>query len=252
MSVLVSGTSSGLGRFLCERLKADRFDRATCRAPQDTYNTIIHCAFNATANVPSERISEYVDDTISLTEWLLSIPHERFVFISSIAVYPQKADGFTEQTAFDAADIQGLYGTMKLICEGIVGLRAVQPVILRCAPMLGPYIRSNLLMRLISGTQNTLPVTVDSNINYILYEQIEDMIRKTGEQKLEGVFNVAASENATFGEIAAELKHNVAFGDRNMQTSCVSNAKAAAICPPLNNSTLENIRHFCQQPACLA
>lgn len=244
MNVLISGTGGGLGRYLLEQFAADAFDRMNCTAPKENYDLIIHCAFNITENVPASRIAEYVQDTIALTEWLLAISHTRFVYMSSAAVYPEGDATYAEDANFSIKSIGSLYGLMKMICEGIVEARANCPLIVRSAPMLGPYIRKNTLLKILTDATPQVPISANSQINHILHEDVTAFIRAAHAKDLTGTYNLAASTNATLGEIALHFGKAVQFGNVTAHMNRIDNRKAAAFCPALANSTLTNIERF--------
>ena len=176
MDILVSGASSGLGRYLKEVFQADSYDRDTLKAPKSSYDIIIHCAFNLTSCVPSDKVPIYVEDTVGLTEWLLKIPHKQFVYISSAAVYPADGRIYSEDTLYDVAEIKDIYGFMKITCEGMVNLRSECPVILRPTYMLGPYIRKNCLIEVLIDENPAIVLPEKSEFNYILHEDVAEFI----------------------------------------------------------------------------
>src|SRR3989338_7806564 len=84
---LVTGTSSGLGRYLVEELGAVPFRRTdpleTVHHQNIFYDCIIHCATDNRNSITSDELSEYYQSHIEFTNQLLQVPHRLFVFISS-------------------------------------------------------------------------------------------------------------------------------------------------------------------------
>ena len=87
--ILITGTSSGIGRYLKDHLICDSFNRSSSYNvnQNNTYEIIIHCAFNMNRLENHENFYEYLEDTLTLTRSLTSIKHKLFIFLSSIDVY---------------------------------------------------------------------------------------------------------------------------------------------------------------------
>ena len=87
--VLVTGANSGLGKYIASQIDCAILTRENSKSVLDkTYDTIIHCAFNSRKNVND--YYEIVRDNIFLTKDLCKVPHNKFVFISSIDVYQEE------------------------------------------------------------------------------------------------------------------------------------------------------------------
>ena len=119
--ILVTGTNSGLGKYIASQINCTVLTREDNESVLDKSNdTIIHCAFNSRKN-----INDYYDivrDNIFLTKDLCKVPHNKFVFISSIDVYREE---------------DSLYKISKLMAESIVNKMATNPLTLRCSAILG-------------------------------------------------------------------------------------------------------------------
>ena len=83
---LISGIKGGLGKYLYDNLpNSIGFGRDEFNLIKNKdFDTIIHCAFNSRKNVND--YYEIVRDNIFLTKDLCKVPHNKFVFISSIDV----------------------------------------------------------------------------------------------------------------------------------------------------------------------
>ena len=84
--ILVTGSSSGLGRYLYESLRAEAFIRnetindRIIIAEELPYDCIIHCGWNLKSNIDSAKGLSYISESVKLTQQLLNIPHKKFVF----------------------------------------------------------------------------------------------------------------------------------------------------------------------------
>src|SRR5688572_27539904 len=112
MNILVSGTTSGLGRSLCTHFHGQALRRspdalamlidASHEMPIDM---IIHTAFSTAKRVDTTYLHTYLNDTLFLTEQLTRIRHHRFVFISSTDVYPKNGELHTEDEIISLSDL---------------------------------------------------------------------------------------------------------------------------------------------------
>ncbi len=71
MKVLVTGTGSGLGKYLFEEIGGIPYNRQTSQVTFEQYKSqgvdiIIHAAFNSTKEITSDNITEYIKDNIFL------------------------------------------------------------------------------------------------------------------------------------------------------------------------------------------
>lgn len=128
MKYLVSGSSSGLGKYLSEHLdNAIGFGRNENLDFDTSYETaIVHCAFNK-ENVVSDYY-KYLEDNIFLTKHLLeNLKYKKFVYISSVDIYSED---------------QNMYSTFKRFSESIVE-KFPNTLILRCPTLLGSTMKPN-------------------------------------------------------------------------------------------------------------
>jgi dTDP-4-dehydrorhamnose reductase len=225
MSFLISGASSGLGKFLAEHFKADRYDRTAGKAPGTSYNTIIHCAFDVRRQVSAEEEAQYQRNTLGITQDLLAIPHKRFVFISTVDV-SQQGDR---------------YGQSKLAAETLVTQRGTNPLILRPTSMLGPYIRPNSLTKILSGENPKLTLAANSSFNYVLHSDIAAFIEMAPQA---GTYTLASTGNVTLDEVCKHFGKTAQFGDYRYDVSSIDNSKAAEILPAFKQSSLSCVEKF--------
>jgi len=86
VKVLISGTNSGLGKWLAKQFSdCDKYTRDTDWLNlKDEYDLIIHCAAAITHNGWDKVEFDLFKDNVFLTRDLVNIPHTKFVYISSI------------------------------------------------------------------------------------------------------------------------------------------------------------------------
>ena len=98
---LIAGHRSGLGKYLYDNLGGIGFDRAISSSEFESVRSkgvdvIIHCAFNSVREVNSKNLYSYLSDNVFLTKKLTKIPHKKFIYISSVDVYPKNNQKHSE------------------------------------------------------------------------------------------------------------------------------------------------------------
>ena len=250
--ILTTGTRSSLGRYLHENMGGIGLTRST-RAPdiekikRDGADVIIHCAFNAAISVSANSLYAYLYDNVLLTKELVSLRHKKFIFISTVDVYPKSDDTHTEDESIKADSLGGLYGVTKLMSESIVMNHCENYLILRATALLGKYSRKNSLISMIEEKDSVLTLSADSRFNYVLYSDILKFIKFAIDSDFKGIYNVASSENIILSEIADMVGHNVKFGDYRYDVGNVNNSKIISVFPAFKKTSAENITQFMKE-----
>lgn len=248
--ILVTGANSGFGKHCCEFFNAVGYTRSTsfseilAQAKQKPFRAIIHSAFNAKPSIAVDRLYDYLNDTLFLTKQLLTIPHEKFIFISTVDVYPKSSNYHHEDEEIDMSKVVNLYGMSKLMSEAVVKSEAKNYLILRPTAMLGMYAKPNSLMKILQNTKPKLTLTGDSVFNYIRHNDLSAFITKALEQDLTGIYNTASSSNITLQEAAAHFGREAEFGEYHYHTDNINNEKATKVLTNFSNTSLQNIQLF--------
>lgn len=248
MSHLISGTSSGLGAYLHERFGGDTYNRNKRSVSQMGYDTIIHCAMPRPQFVGASGVEDFFHDSVELTRRLLNIPHRRFVYISTLDIYPRALDpeyaAWSESDEVNARDIVGIYAMAKYWCEALVRLAGRRSAILRCGAMLGETMKENGVVRLLRGKPVGLHPT--SSFNFILHEDIGDLIAAGAE----GTINTCSAEPTWLSQIAEHLKlPDPEWGAYAYRAPMVRNDQAISLVPGLARSSLETLLNFAKRPS---
>ncbi len=246
--LLTTGTSSGMGKYIYERLGGVSLTRKTfCREFQKLekkgVGTIIHCAFNSKRGINADTIHEYLKDNIFLTKKLVRLPHKFFIFFSSVDVYPKDGKRHSEKELIEIDAIKTLYGVTKLACEAIVKKNCKNFLILRCSGLLGATARCNSLTKILKG-YSSLTLSGDSKFNYVLHADVLNFIKKALEHKIMGVYNLASAKNMTLSEIAKLCGKKIKFGKYHYDCGNVDNSKASALDSAFKKTTREVIEEF--------
>jgi len=200
MKVLISGTNSGLGKWLSKKFpNCDKLVRESSIKDfrSESYDLIIHCAGCVKHYTWSNFELDMFEDNVFLTRDLVSIPHKKFVYISSI----------------DAAK-DSPYGSTKRLSEIIVKELCEKYLILRPSALLGKEMKKNTFQKILRGEDIVL--SKDSVMNYILYEDILQSIddehiglkvlRSNDDVTVEEVVNIFGKK-LNFGNIHYEVEY---------------------------------------------
>ncbi|TAN47771.1 MAG: NAD(P)-dependent oxidoreductase [Rhodospirillales bacterium] len=240
MRLLISGTSSGLGRYLLKRLGGVAFQRSAPMPEQKSpFDAIVHCAFNSTRDVPLDAIPAYLDDNIGLTERLLSVPHRCFVYLSTVDLYPEGEGPYDEACPIDAKDIRGVYALTKAASEALVRAHGPDHLILRPTSLIGPDARPSAPIRLLRGYDGPMGLAPGSRYNLIRHQDVADFILACLERNMRGTFNLASSNTIPLKDMALALGRSIEFGTHPYKVANVSNAKAREILPAFGRTSEE-------------
>jgi nucleoside-diphosphate-sugar epimerase len=249
-NILVTGSNSGLGKHCLETFNGFSFARQTVfadilkQAQQEPFAAIIHSAFNTKAEVDTTQLYTYLSDTSLLTRKLLSVPHQKFIFISSADVYPKNNHPHREEEIINLSQLHNIYSASKLISENIVQNETENFLILRPTALLGKYAKPNSLIKILRHDTPTLTLAADSSFNYICHAHVTDFITHALQHDLKGIYNIAASSTVKLSQIAQRYNRPVNFGKYSYQTGHIVNDKAAGILNQFKNTSLENIELF--------
>ncbi len=248
--LLVTGAASGLGAAVHRALGGTAITRATpwaeiaAGAP---YDAIIHCAFGAQKLVTPATAFAYLDDNLLLTERLAALPHRKFIFISSIDIYPVPRQGTKEDDDYDLARLSGPYPFAKLFSDALVRARCPDHLILRPASLLGPAMRPSTTLRVLTERAPRVFLHPDSRFNFVLHDDIAAFIARALAEDMRGVFNVASTGSVRLGDMAARLGLAASFGEHVYDAGDASNAKIAAIEPAFRRTSAEALNRFIDQ-----
>lgn len=250
--ILVTGTKSGIGKYIHEQLGGTEFTRQSNNLNElkkQSFDVIIHCAWNSVATrlVTNENLGQYYYDNALLTQELLQIPHEYFVFFSTVDIYPEGQKFHSEDEVIYTDFISTIHGITKLISETVVQAKANNFLILRPVSMLGSYMRKNNLLKLFEDPHPSLALTATSVYNMIHYPDVLGFIRSAIDRGETGIFNLASASNISLTRIAEITGKKVVFGDYLYKTRNILNEKATRIFSAFNKTSEEVLKEFLAQ-----
>lgn len=196
MKYLVSGNSSGLGKYLYENLEDcsgfGRNDSLDFDTKSET--TIVHCAFNKSNKI--DDYYKYLNDNIFLTQYLLeNCQYKKFVYISSIEVYSED---------------QNLYSTFKKFAESVVA-KFPNTLILRCPTLLGYTMKPNHIHKIKEEVDN-ITLSEHSTFCYMNMEKIKDFLSNDIVSH-NGIIDFVPTDETKLHEIKEYFKSKTELGN---------------------------------------
>jgi nucleoside-diphosphate-sugar epimerase len=247
--ILISGAASGLGKFLLRTLGGDSWTRALSSAEREEkrrtgFDVIIHCAYNSGRDITSSNLCAYLFDNVLLTQELLAIPHRKFIFVSTVDVYPKDEVVHSEAEVLKLDSMQGIYGITKLMSESLALEIGRKPLVLRCSALLGCDARPNSLFRMAQPGVPKIMLTPNSEFNYVLHRDVGTFVLDAIQHDHTGIYNLAASGNVCLGDLASHYGWRIEFGTHRYMAGHVSNDKVCAEQPSFRRSSFENAQDF--------
>lgn len=246
---LITGSGSGLGRFLYEYFGGIGFDRNTSPSKfeqlrEEGFDVIIHCASQPPRTVSLRSLYPFIDDNVLLTQRVAETPHKKFIFISSVDVYPKTLGTHNEDEEIPIEGATSFYVTTKLMSESIVRETSSNFLILRCSALLGTYSRPNSLIRIAEERNPKISLSESSIMNYVRHKQIAEFIEHAIKNNLSGIYNTVSSKNINMRQVAKLLEKKVNFGSYNYNVGGITNRKVSKVFPSFKKTSEDIVREF--------
>ncbi|MDA9816100.1 hypothetical protein N9C75_03485 [Alphaproteobacteria bacterium] len=190
--ILITGASTGLGRYLHESfLGSTPLNRKKMAEHHNKhYNVIIHCAGSS-----DHKSQNIIKEAELLLENLLNISHNIFVFISSVDIYREPSS---------------YYSVSKLNCEGMLKNHP-QCLILRASMILGPTMRDNHITKLQKNEK--LGLADVSTFNYVSMSKIKLALSMDKVLMKRGNFDFVSDNNLSIKKVKRMLHSSSAAGE---------------------------------------
>lgn len=251
-TILTTGVLSGLGRYIHENLGGTGLTRDLSIEDREKIRSrgadiIIHCAFNSRQGINSDSLYHYLEDNVLLTKELVSFSHKKFIYLSSVDIYPRGAGLHSEDEIIDMDSVSGIYGITKLMSEAIVKNHCENYLVLRPTFLLGKYSRKSSTIKVIENKECILTLSGNSIYNYVLHSDILDFIKLSIDGDLKGIYNLASSENVTLSEVADMLGKKVNFGTYLYDVGNIANSKISSVFPAFKKTSKEVVAQFIEE-----
>lgn len=236
--ILVTGGNSGLGKYIHEKIQNSI--NLTRKNSNDIFENfknqkidlIIHCAFGAQGGYHQNDIKDhfkYVSDNILLTKQLLDLPHNKFIYLSSLAVYDKAYSN---------------YKLTKLYAESMVKTLSKNYLIIRPSSMIGLDMRENNLFKIIKYQTPSLSLTPNSELNLILHSDILKFIYFATSENITDTVDFVSSKNITIERIAQLVGKYPVYGNYNFQCATGDTKKIQNYMPSLVKTSEESFIEF--------
>jgi nucleoside-diphosphate-sugar epimerase len=251
---LITGTNSGLGKYLVKAYKCYGLDRKTNinLIKKKNWKLIIHCASNKNKiNFKSRNYVQLINDNILLSKTISRLSGKK-IYISSIDVYREIKNNKIpdEKTQINISDTKNFYVKSKLISEGFF-LKDKKNLVLRLGSIVGPYMKNNTAKRILKKKKITL--SKNSTLSYVHYSEIKKFIDLAYSKNLSGIYNFLRKDYISLLKIGEILKIKIKFGKYKFKIAKASNKKiskyinlkkysSSDILRQLNNKNLKIIK----------
>lgn len=209
--IVITGTSSGLGKFLNKNIKKSlginkkNFSRIYKKIYNKEIDLLIHCAFNK----KNTNVLDFYNSNILFLNKILKLKTKKFIFFSSVYVYEKNNDEkFIKKVKYDDC----IYTFLKELSEKLILKKNKNSLILRLSSFITSYSKENNLTKLINNSAD-LSITKNSNYNIINPHDILkliELISKTNRYK--GIYNISSNNNIQVSQIAKIINFNKKFG----------------------------------------
>jgi len=248
-NLLVTGARSGLGHSVHRTLGGVAFlrgmsvDDPTIQAAAP-FDAIIHCAVNAAKEVSMRTAYAYMADNLLLTQQLVRIPHRKFVFVSTLAVYPPTGRAVREDEDIDLLPLAGPYAFTKLFSDLYVQEHARDPLILRTTTLLGPSIRANTVHRALTQKDCQLFLAPSARYNFVMHDEIIEFIVQAMDCGISGAFNIGSEGLIRLSRIVDQLGLSVRYGEYRYDIGPVDSRKAGALHPAFARPSWQTLNRY--------
>jgi nucleoside-diphosphate-sugar epimerase len=248
-ALLVTGVRNGLGHAVHHALGGIGFvrgmalDDPVIRAAAP-FDAIIHCAVNSAKYVSMATAYGYMEDNLLLTQRLVDIPHRKFVFVSTLAVYPPTGRAISEDEDVDLMALTGPYAFTKLFSDLYVQERANEPLVLRTTTLLGPAIRPSTVMRALTRRDCQLFLAPASRYNFVMHDDIVDFIVQAMDRGITGAFNIGSEGLVALSSIVDQLELSVRYGEHHYDIGPVDTRKAGARHPAFARPSWQTLNRY--------
>jgi nucleoside-diphosphate-sugar epimerase len=248
-NLLITGARSGLGHSTHRALGGTALVRGMSVDDPDIraaapFDAIIHCAVNAAKDVSMRTAYRYMADNLLLTQQLVGIPHRKFVFVSTLAVYPPTGRAVREDEDIDLLPLAGPYAFTKLFSDLYVQEHAKDPLILRTTTLLGPSIRPSTVHRALTQKGCQLFLAPSARYNFVMHDEIIEFIVQAMDSGISGAFNIGSEGLVRLSSIVDQLGLSVSYGEYHYDIGPVDSRKAGALHPAFARPAWQTLNRY--------
>lgn len=238
-NILITGTSSGLGKYLSKKFKCTPFTRKsknTKKIVNTKWDLIIHCAFNPkTFNIID--FEKYYEDNIVLSNFISSLSGKK-IFISTCAIYDHIKNKIErkETARINIKEIKNTYAKAKYICEKFFDID--KNIIIRLGSVIGKEIRTgSTINTILNKKRSKIRLNESCKFSYVSYEEVYNFLSILLSKKKTGIYNFLRTDYLKLKDIQKKLNlSQIEYGDIKFNVTEAINYKSNKIYN-LNNYT---------------
>lgn len=203
--ILITGTSSGLGKFLNKEINSVKFNRKKnlSQYKKNSWDCIIHCGAY-TGNSVDE-----IYESIYTTYKISKLKSKKFIFISSMITEEQNTS---------------LYKISKLIGENIFKKKD-HLLVLKLGSTIGKYMRQNTIFKIIKNENVKIGLSKKSLFSFVSFSEISNFIKICIKKDYVGSYNFLREDFITLDKISKKLNKKIKFGNYVFKGVSGSNKK---------------------------
>lgn len=209
-NIFISGTTSGLGKYLYKNIRGSMKFHRKKKNKVEQHSILIHCAFFK-KKINSKKNKRLVIETMNLFKKVEKCQFEKIIFISTIDI---NNDEFKKN----------LYVKLKKKIEDKISLKK-KYYIFRCGMLAGKYMKKNSLFKLINSKVKTeLTLSKSSSIYLTSHSDVCKLIKKIIKNKdlKFGTYNLISKNKFYFKNFKNK---NILFGNYKLNYKKLSNMK---------------------------
>ena len=225
--VLLTGHKSGLGKFLKSKLKDYKILIYNDQIFKKNYffDFIIHCAAKRPRYKKKISNIDYINSNIDLTRKLITLKFKKFIYISTIDVYPKNTKLKKENIIINLNKLETIYQLTKLSSEKILSyFYKDKSIILRLPSIIGKEMKKNIFYEIMYTKKKNIKThfSKKSKFNIVTYDEILNFLNKIFNKNIFGVFNLANKKNVSIENLAKKYKKKVIYGKTNYNVGNIS------------------------------
>lgn len=240
--ILVTGASSGLGKFLSNRLKSYNLNRKkiTKKILNKKWDLIIHCAYDS-KSYDIKNFEKYFEDNVILSNIVSNLKGKK-IFISTVQVYENNSPKSRNEKSFIEKSKLSTYPKSKIICEDFFKKKG--DLILRVGSMVGNSMRKNTISKILNKNESSINLNKDSKFSFISYDEILKIIKILVKKNQHGTFNLLRNDLVSLKKISITLNKNINFGKYYFECTKADSKKINKYFKFNNKTSIELLREF--------
>ena len=237
--ILITGPRSGIGKFLAKKLKNGNnslylLNRSNFeKIKKIKFDFIVHCAGKRPIFKSKNKIYDYYEDNIKLTEKITNLSFKKIIYFSTVDVYENSSLIKKENIKININNLKGIYPLTKLISESIIANKSQNYLIIRLPTLIGKTMRITSLYNILKKKNSFVPYSKNSIFNLVDYNTVYEIIIYWFKHNIKGIFNVASKKNIKISSLSKKSKY---YGKNNYDVGNISITKINKI----KKSFLEN------------